>query len=43
MSKKASLSQMLDNSECASIIQVIGAGSGRSFELDEARYGLESF
>lgn len=37
--QKASLSQMLDNSECASIIQVIGAGSGKSFELDEARYG----
>jgi DNA gyrase subunit B len=37
--QKASLSQMLDNTECASIIQVIGAGSGRSFELDEARYG----
>lgn len=37
--QKASLSQMLDNSECASIIQVIGAGSGRSFELDDARYG----
>lgn len=37
--QKASLSQMLDNSECASIIQVIGAGSGRSFELDAARYG----
>jgi DNA gyrase subunit B len=30
---------MLDNSECASIIQVIGAGSGRSFDLDQARYG----
>src|SRR5699024_6099581 len=25
--------------ECASIIQVIGAGSGRSFDLDAARYG----
>ena len=37
--QKASLSQMLDNSECASIIQVIGAGSGRSFDLDQARYG----
>ena len=37
--QKASLSQMLDNTECASIIQVIGAGSGRSFEIDEARYG----
>ena len=37
--QKASLSQMLDNSECASIIQVIGAGSGKSFELDDSRYG----
>ena len=37
--QKASLSQMLENAECASIIQVIGAGSGKSFELDEARYG----
>ncbi len=37
--QKASLSAMLDNSECASIIQVIGAGSGRSFLLEEARYG----
>jgi DNA gyrase subunit B len=37
--QKASLSQMLENTECASIIQVIGAGSGKSFELDEARYG----
>ena len=30
---------MLENNECASIIQVIGAGSGASFTLDEARYG----
>jgi len=37
--QKASLSQMLENTECASIIQVIGAGSGKSFNLDEARYG----
>ena len=37
--QKASLSQMLEDKECASIIQVIGAGSGKSFELDEARYG----
>ncbi len=37
--QKASLSAMLDNSECASIIQVIGAGSGRSFDLEQARYG----
>jgi DNA gyrase subunit B len=37
--QKASVSDMLSNSECASIIQVIGAGSGRSFELEAARYG----
>ncbi len=37
--QKASLSQMLDNTECASIIQVIGAGSGKSFMIDDARYG----
>ena len=30
---------MLSNAECAAIIQVIGAGSGRSFDLDSARYG----
>jgi DNA gyrase subunit B len=37
--QKASVSDMLKNAECASIIQVIGAGSGRSFDLDSARYG----
>ncbi len=37
--QKASISDMLSNTECASIIQVIGAGSGRSFDLDVARYG----
>jgi DNA gyrase subunit B len=37
--QKASLSDMLKNTECASIIQVIGAGSGRSFDIDQARYG----
>ena len=37
--QKSSLSDMLKNAECASIIQVIGAGSGRSFDLDAARYG----
>jgi DNA gyrase subunit B len=37
--QKASVSDMLSNSECASILQVIGAGSGRSFELELARYG----
>ncbi len=37
--QKSSLSDMLKNTECASIIQVIGAGSGRSFDLDQVRYG----
>jgi DNA gyrase subunit B len=36
--QKASLSDMLKNTECAAIIQVIGAGSGSSFALDAARY-----
>ena len=37
--QKASVSDMLSNAECASIIQVIGAGSGRTFDLSTARYG----
>src|SRR5215217_5675192 len=37
--QKASPSDMLKNAECASIIQVIGAGTGRSFDLESARYG----
>jgi len=37
--QKASVSDMLSNAECAGIIQTIGAGSGRSFDLDGARYG----
>lgn len=37
--QKASVSDMLSNAECASIIQVIGAGSGRTFDLESARYG----
>ena len=37
--QKASLADMLKNSECASIIQVIGGGSGPSFDLEAARYG----
>jgi len=37
--QKASVSDMLGNAECASIIQVVGAGSGRSFDLEQARYG----
>jgi len=36
--QKASLADMLRNAECASIIQVIGAGSGSAFNLDAARY-----
>ncbi len=37
--QKASVGDMLKNAECASIIQVVGAGSGRTFDLDSARYG----
>src|SRR5690606_25353488 len=37
--QKASIADMLGNAECASIIQVIGAGSGRSFDIEAARYG----
>src|SRR5690606_18750604 len=37
--QKASVSDMLKNAECAAIIQVVGAGSGRSFDLASARYG----
>jgi DNA gyrase subunit B len=37
--QKASVGDMLKNTECASIIQVVGAGSGRTFELDARRYG----
>jgi DNA gyrase subunit B len=36
--QKASLADMLKNAECASIIQVLGAGSGNAFDLDSARY-----
>ena len=36
--QKASLSQMLSNKECAAIIQVVGAGSGTSFDIEQARY-----
>ena len=37
--QKASVADMLKNTECAAIIQVIGARSGRSFDLEQARYG----
>ncbi|MCQ9367001.1 type IIA DNA topoisomerase subunit B [Brevibacterium sp. 50QC2O2] len=37
--QKASVADMLGNAECAALIQVVGAGSGRTFELAQARYG----
>ncbi|MBG6218075.1 DNA gyrase subunit B [Arthrobacter sp. CAN_A6] len=37
--QKASVGDMLSNAECAALIQVVGAGSGRSFQLDARRYG----
>jgi DNA gyrase subunit B len=37
--QKASAADMLRNVECASIIQVVGAGSGRTFDIEAARYG----
>jgi DNA gyrase subunit B len=36
--QKSSVADMLKNAECASIIQVLGAGSGSTFDLDSARY-----
>ena len=37
--QKASVGDMLKNVECSSIIQVVGGGSGRTFDLDTVRYG----
>jgi DNA gyrase subunit B len=37
--QKSSVADMLKNAECAAILQVIGAGSGRTFDIDAARYG----
>jgi DNA gyrase subunit B len=37
--QKASVGDMLKNAECAAIIQVVGAGSGRTFDLEATRYG----
>ncbi len=37
--QKASVTDMLKNAECASIIQVVGGRSGRSFDLSSVRYG----
>jgi DNA gyrase subunit B len=36
--QKSSTADMLKNAECAAIIQVLGAGSGSTFDLDSARY-----
>jgi DNA gyrase subunit B len=41
--QKASVGDMLKNAECASIIQVVGAGSGRTFDIEQARYGRVVF
>ncbi len=37
--QKASLQQVLDNAECSAIVQVLGAGSGRTFDISTMRYG----
>ena len=37
--QKASLQQVIDNVECSAIVQVLGAGSGRTFDLSALRYG----
>ncbi|MBN1172098.1 MAG: type IIA DNA topoisomerase subunit B [Micromonosporaceae bacterium] len=37
--QKANLQQVLDNAECSAIVQVLGAGSGRTFDLGSMRYG----
>jgi DNA gyrase subunit B len=37
--QKASLADTLRNVEIASIVQVLGAGTGRTFELEQMRYG----
>jgi DNA gyrase subunit B len=37
--QKASLQQVLDNAECSAIVQVLGSGSGRTFDLAALRYG----
>jgi DNA gyrase subunit B len=41
--QKKSPGEMLQNAECAAIIQVVGAGSGRTFDLEQARYGRVIF
>ena len=41
--QRASVTDMLRNAECAAIIQVVGAGSGRTFDVEQARYGKVIF
>ena len=36
--QKASTAQILANKECSAIIQVVGAGSGATFDITQARY-----
>jgi DNA gyrase subunit B len=36
---RATERKMLDNRECADLISAVGAGSGRSFDVDAIRYG----
>ena len=36
---RASEQKMLENQECAAIIAALGAGAGRTFDLDSVRYG----
>ena len=36
--QKATVKQVLDNAECAAIIQTLGGGSGKTFDLDQMRY-----
>ncbi len=37
--QKASMADMLKNAECSAIIQCIGAGTGKTFDLSQMRYG----
>ncbi len=37
--QKANLSEALKNAEIASIVQVLGAGTGRTFDISSMRYG----
>lgn len=36
--QRASMADTLKNAECSAIIQVLGAGSGRSFDVEQLRY-----